>query len=51
MVFVEYPDSSIAKGKKYDFLAKNRDFSNEIPQIFSLLPPLGAISLSAPPLA
>ena len=26
-------------GKKYDFLAQNRDFSNEIPQKFSRLPP------------
>ena len=29
--------------KKYDFLAYNRDFSHEIPQQFSPLPPLGAI--------
>jgi hypothetical protein len=36
-------------GKKYDFLAQNRDFSHEIPQQFSRLPPLGAIFLSAPP--
>ena len=36
-------------GKKYDFLAQNRDFSHEIPQIFSRLPPLGAIFLSASP--
>ena len=38
-------------GKKYDFFASNRDFSHEIPQQFSHLPPLGAIFLNAPPLA
>jgi hypothetical protein len=27
------------KWKKYDFLAKNRDFSHEIPHKFSRLPP------------
>jgi hypothetical protein len=36
-------------GKKYDFLAQNRDVSHEIPQKFSRLLPLGAIFLSAPP--
>ena len=35
--------------KKSDFLAYNRDFSHEIPQKCSRLPPLGAIFLSAPP--
>jgi hypothetical protein len=30
-------------GKKYDFLAWNRDFSHEIPQTFSRLPPLPQI--------
>ena len=42
------PNTS-AIGKKYDFLAWNRNFSHEIPQNFSRLPPLGAIFLSAPP--
>ena len=36
-------------GKKYDFLALNRDFSHEIPQKCSRLPPLGQFFLSAPP--
>ena len=38
-------------GKNKIFWLKIVIFSHEIPQIFSLLPPLGAISLSAPPLA
>ena len=42
------PPSAI--GKKYDFLAYNRDFSHEIPQKCSRLPPLGTIFLSVPPL-
>ena len=33
------------KLEKICFLAYNRDFSHEIPQIFSRLPPLGAIFL------
>ena len=33
------------KLKKYDFLWQNRDFSHEIPQKFSRLPPLSAIDL------
>jgi hypothetical protein len=42
------PSSGI--GKKYDFLAWNRDFSHEIPQKCSHLPPLGTIFLNAPTL-
>jgi hypothetical protein len=42
--------ASLRNWKKYDFLAYNRDFSHEILQKFSRLPPLGAIFLSAPPL-
>jgi hypothetical protein len=48
----KYPNNfraSLRKWKKYDFLAQNRDFSHEIPQQFSRLPPLGTIFLSAPP--
>ena len=41
--------ASLRNWKKYDFLAYNRDFSHEILQKFSRLPPLGAIFLSAPP--
>ena len=36
-------------GKNMIFFAQNRDFSHEIPQKFSRLPPLGAIFLTAPP--
>jgi hypothetical protein len=49
----KYPKNvraSLRNWKKYDFLAYNHDFSHEIPQKFSRLPPLGAIFLSAPPL-
>jgi hypothetical protein len=49
----KYPNNfraSLHNWKKYDFLAQNRDFSHEIPQKFSRLPPLCAIFLSAPPL-
>ena len=35
--------------KNMIFFAENRDFSHEIPQQFSRLPPFGAIFLSAPP--
>jgi hypothetical protein len=48
----KYPKNvraSLRNWKKYDFLALNRDFSHEIPQRFSRLPPLSAIFLSAPP--
>ena len=37
-------------GKKYDFLPWNRDFSHEIPQKCSPLPPLVTIFLNAPTL-
>jgi hypothetical protein len=46
----KYPKNfraSLHNWKKYDFLAQNRDFSHEIPQKFSRLPPLCAIFLSA----
>jgi hypothetical protein len=49
----KYPKNfraSLRNWKKYDFLVSNRDFSHEIPQKCSRLPPLGAIFLSAPPL-
>ena len=36
-------------GKNMIFLAYNRDFSHEIPQKISRLPPLGVIFLNAPP--
>ena len=35
--------------KKYKFLAVNRDFSHEILQKFSCLPPLGAIFFKSVP--
>jgi hypothetical protein len=35
--------ASLRNWKKYDFFAQNRDFSHEIPQKFSRLPPLGAL--------
>jgi hypothetical protein len=41
--------ASLRNWKKYDFLALNRDFSHEIPQQFSRLPPLGVIFLSSLP--
>ena len=48
----KYPNNfraSLRNWKRYDFLASNRDFSHEIHQKFSRLPPLEAIFLSAPP--
>jgi hypothetical protein len=48
----KYPKNvraSLRNWKKYDFLALNRDFSHEIPQQFSRLPPLGVIFLSSLP--
>jgi hypothetical protein len=49
----KYPKNfraSLRNWKYYDFFAYNRDFSYEILQKCSRLPPLGAIFLSAPPL-
>ena len=40
------PPSPAKIGKKHDYLAYNCDFSHEIRQKCSLLPPLGAIFLS-----
>jgi hypothetical protein len=48
----KYPKNfraSLLNWKPYNVLAQNSDFSHEIPQNISRLPPLGAIVLCAPP--
>jgi hypothetical protein len=43
--YPKYFRASLHNWKNMIFLAQDRDFSHEIPQTFSRLPPLGAIFL------